>query len=381
MHVDALDTTYEWLEKLQSRDATRHGEVTAAPDQAWHFASVAIPVKAGDVIAHVGRHNAFAGRDATLPAAHPEIFDEAHQRVLHFEMFAIDDRKNMSPLIWRDGDAEIGARWAVADLDADAFATDAIRKLDGLDGLSDADMTRLSDAAEAANREDPDFRDPSVWLDQLTPALDNALSKVITRHRSEWGANWNTVIDRQFRTWGLDRTGAGHLKRVIAAFQWWDELLRGSPDYPARDTGLRRSDKPHFFHPIRFIAWLNGFERVLDHIPSFGIDAMGFPLSRDPAPDFDHYYDARFTITAAAVAGATTVRISSVDEARLIGSSFRLSESAVVHAITAHVAVSGGWELTIDPPLPDDVPRGRRLKLGNYGWHWRAGFAWDTDLV
>jgi hypothetical protein len=336
---------------------------------------VAVAVSAGELIGHVGLHNAFAARDPATAPAHPEVFDEAHQRVLHFEMFTADN-----PIAWADPDAQVATRWTINDTDADAFATSVLDKLDRIAGMADDDVTALRDAGTEANRLDPDFRDPSVWLDQLTPALDNTLSKVMARHRSEWGANWNTVIDRHFRTWGLDREGADHLKRVVAAFQWWGELVRTTPGYRVADTGLTANLRPTFFHPVRFLCWLNALTRVLDREPTGGIDAAGFPISTSTGADFDHYYAPRATI-AAASAGDTTVRINGRDDGRLTGSSIRFSGSTTVHVITAHTAVSGGFELTLNPALTEDVARGRRLKLGNYGWHWEARFAWETDLV
>jgi hypothetical protein len=377
MHLDPLDATprYRWMDRFEECDAERFAQVTGAPEQAWHFASVAVPVKAGELIGHVGLHNAFAARDTAEASAHPEVFDEAHRRVLHFEMFAADN-----PVTWADPNDAVATRWSINDTDSDAFATSVLDKLDRIAGMPDDDVRALRDAGTEANRLDPNFRDPSIWIDQLTPALDNTLSKVMARHRSEWGANWNTVIDRHFRAWGLDLDGADHLKRVVAAFQWWGELVRTTGGYRVADTGLSANLRPTFFHPVRFLCWLNGLTRVLDRAPTGGIDADGYPICTNTEADFHNFHSTR-SVIAAAHAGDTTIRISGTDDGRIEDSSIRLSSSPTAHAITAHTAVSGGFELTIDPALPADVARSRRVKLGNYGWHWEARFDWETDLT
>jgi hypothetical protein len=36
-------------------------------------------------------------------------------------------------------------------------------------------------------------------------------------------------------------------------------------------------------------------------------------------------------------------------------------------------------EVTIDPALKQEVKKGGRIRVGGYGWHWEAKFAWEQQ--
>ena len=38
-------------------------------------------------------------------------------------------------------------------------------------------------------------------------------------------------------------------------------------------------------------------------------------------------------------------------------------------------------KVTLKAPLEKDVAKSAKAKLGNYGWHFEAGFNWADDLV
>ena len=378
MHLAPLDESIGWVAMLKERHEERYDQLVADPERARNVAGVALPVKAGEIIGKVGKHNPFAARHPDLDATDDAVFEAQRHAVLHFEIFFRDH------LLKRfDPDKDLHRKFTLKDTDRDSLADDIIRKLERIDGFRDESVTALREAVEAADTVDPGFQDPSAWTVNLTSDLNEALSKVIVEHRSEWNADWNTVINARYRQWGLTTAERDHFKQLIREFQWWQEVVRNEGIHTARRAGLSAGARPFYAHPLRMLCWLVGLRRELDADVTGGEDEHGFPNSTNIDADLWKLT----TIRANASAGDTTVRVSgSLDANRFNGGSFRIRGHAFQYRITAHAENKTGsrvdsYDLTISPALEEDVRRNTKIKLGNYGWHFEQSFDWDTDLT
>jgi len=289
----------EWLDMLQDKDPRLYQAMLAAPEQAHRLDPLALPVKTGEVIGYVGRHDPFAAR----PADWPDPTD-GHQAVLHFEMFSSDKYllplKPASPagglLRYFDPDTTMYQHWTISDTDRDALAQNALRKLAALPAFSGAAMTSRLDELEAnVNGQDPRSLD-SGDVFQRDPELHDLLSRVVTQHVSEWNAQWRSVLVRNRRQWGLTQEMIDHHVRVVQQFQWWGQVVTSQAQFPKR-TSLQPSTKPFFYHPIRLLNWLNGLVRTIDNPIGYAHDTS---LPFDPGHDFARYnwhWEARFPWT------------------------------------------------------------------------------------
>ena len=378
MHLMPLDDSIDWVVMLKDRDRTRYDELFASPEIGRNLSAVGLPVKAGEIIGKVGKHNPFAARHPDLDATDDAVFEAQRHSVLHFEMFFRDN------LIKRfDPDDKLHQSITIRDTDRDSIADDIVRKLERSRGFSDESLTLLRTAIADADTADPGFQDASAWSTSLGDDLNNALGQMIVEHRSEWNADWDSVINARYRNWGLTVAERDHFKEVISQFQWWTEVVRTESGYRSKVTGLAPHVRPFYANPIRLLCWLHGLRRELDHEISGGHDAAGYPISTNIAADLWILTPVR----AAASKGDSSIRLrSSVDEGKFDGGSFRLKKHSKVYEISSFSANRAGarvtsYDITFSPPLEDDVRRGTQIKLGNYGWHFEQSFDWDTDLT
>ncbi len=282
-----------------------------------------------------------------------------------------------------DPDDKLHQNITISDADRDSIANDIVRKLERSRGFRDESLTLLETAITDADAADPGFQDASAWSTALGDDLNNALGQMIVQHRSEWNANWNTVINANYRTWGLSIAERDHFKEVISQFQWWSEVVMTEGGYKSKVTGLTPGVRPFYAHPIRLLCWLHGLRREMDHEISGGHDAAGFPLSTNIAADLWKLTPVK----AAASKGDTSIQLrSSVDENKFDGGSFRIKKHPKVYEISSFTANRSGtkvtsYDITFSPALEDDIRKGSQIKLGNYGWHFEQSFDWDTDLA
>jgi len=88
---------------------------------------------------------------------------------------------------------------------------------------------------------------PAEWIDFCTKN-HRALSRIITIHKPEWKTDWSTEAGAEDRGVHMSAKDKEALKADVAETHWWkDELsLEGIT-----------SDDVCFYHPLRFIEWLN----------------------------------------------------------------------------------------------------------------------------
>lgn len=400
MHLAPLDLIFPWLDRLTNRDLPTFSALTTPGDKAVHIAGISVPVKAGEVIGVIGTHNPFAGRAADAPAASAAVYAADKHSVLHFEMFS------SSNLVERfNPDPELHKQWTISDAVTISQPKHLLDRLDKLTGLSAADKAAIRAAVDAAEKADPTQQDVSAWTTQVTPAIDNALSKVIAKHTSEWHDDWAKIIDARAATWKLDAAAKAAMKKRVAAFQWWKQayVTHGQNNlHNALNTWLPKAGVSHHYHPIRLLTWLAGLRRVLDHAPTGGIDASGYPVSTSILADMP--LDTKVLAEAAASTKVVSLpkmyskaqrkdkahaknwyKSVEIEEARLTNSSLRFASHRKVYEIESATKKMKGttfvnWEVTLKEPLAEKVKASSPCKLGNYGWHFEADFDWNTDL-
>jgi hypothetical protein len=302
MHLAPLSnsTNLPWLAMFRSKDPEGLRDMFASPQTARRLDPLALPVKTGEVIGHVGWHDPFAGRVAGMSDP-----IDGHNAVLHFEMFSPEKYLLQPPapgdrggslLQFFDPDRNLHEDWTINDTDPNALAENAGRKLSALPAFSGEAMARRIDELEAnLDAEDPAAGDPGQVY-QADPEMNDLLSRVVTRHVSEWKAEWRSVLTRNQSQWGLTREMIDHHVRVVEQFQWWDQVITSQGHFPKR-TSLAPNTKPYFYHPIRLLNWLNGLARTI--VVPLG-HAYGSNQAFDPARDFDRYdwqWQARFPWT------------------------------------------------------------------------------------
>lgn len=380
MHLGKLDETIPWVKLLKERDPDRWTKIQAAPDKVYNLSGIALPVRAGDQLGVMGKHNPFAARPTTAPApAKQAVYDNAKNKyVMHFEIFS-----ETNLLEKFDPDKKLAGSWTITDADKNAAAEDIVKKLDKLEGVQDADTKAFNDAAAAADKADPGQQDASAWTNNLTKGILNTLSKVVAKHASEWNADWDSIINKRFKTWGLDNAGKEHLKKVIAGFKWYKDAYKNDGIHTAKLTGLPATGIVFHYHPVRMLMWLGHLTRTLDHQPTGGVDSSGYPISTNVYADIP-----TSTICKAAVpAGTKAVALpNNLPEDRLKGSSIRFTGHTGVYEIESYSQKMNGktfveWSVTLKQGVAKDVAKASKAKIGNYGWHFEAGFAWATDLV
>lgn len=388
MHVSRLTDATPWVKLLKERDPDRWKKIEAAPEKVYNLSGVALPVRAGEVVGAMGKHNPFAARPATAPAPvnAATYSNAANNFVVHFELFSEEN------LLERfDPDKNLHKKWTLTDADKNILAEDIVNKLGKLDGVTTADIDDLKAAIKAADAADPTQNDASAWAQHLTPKLNNALSKVVVKHASEWHADWDAVINARYKAWGLDVAGRDHLKKVIAEFKWYKDAFKADSlttdsirtSHTGKLAGLPATGAAFHYHPIRLLMWLGSLARTLDHAPTGGIDASGYPISTNVYADIP----TTITVLAAAAAGAKEVSLpKATAEDRLRNSSIRFAGHSTVYEVESHAKSPSdktftSWKVTLKAPLEKDVAKSAKAKLGNYGWHFEAGFNWADDLV
>jgi hypothetical protein len=273
MHLAPVTASSQigWIQLLGQLHPQLRDAMFANPQQARRLDDLALAVKTGDRIGSVGRHDAFAARPTGTPDP-----SGGHQAVLHFEIFSPEN------LIQRfDPDAALHQQWTLTDTDRNALADNARRNLGRLTPFSTTAMRdRLDDLETDQAAADPRWFDPGEVF-QTDAELHDLFSRVITRHVSEWAADWRTVLTRNRRAWGLTTEMINHGVSVADQFQWWNTIVptgRGFRDHSA--LKVNRNTKPYYYHPIRLLNWLNGLQRVLDN-------PMGYAYSTNQAIDVD----------------------------------------------------------------------------------------------
>lgn len=396
MHVAPLDLIFPWLDRLTKRDMPTFAALTTPGEKAVHISGISVPVKAGEVIGVIGKHNPFAGRAATATSVNAAAYAADKHSVLHFEMFS------SANLIERfNPDAELHKKWTITDGVTISQAKHFLDRIDKLDGLSAADKAAIRAAVDAAEKADPTQQDASAWTSQITGAIDNSLSKVISKHTSEWYDDWAKIIDARAATWKLDNTAKTAMKKRVAAFQWWKQayVTHGEDNlHNAKNTWLPAAGVTHHYHPIRLLCWLAGLRRTLDHAPTGGIEASGYPISNNIFADLplDTKVLAKVdagkklvslpkTYSKAQKTSPVTYKQVELEEARLTNSSLRFANHKKVYEIESAVKKMKGaafvnWEVTLKEPLAKEVKASSACKLGNYGWHFEVDFDWNTDL-
>jgi N-acetylmuramoyl-L-alanine amidase len=392
MHLRPLDDTLGWVRALKEKDPKLYDEIqkdrsiTASFDRKVDNQGVkkptsvgdvvALPVKTGEIIGYVGSHDPFAAlpkRKLTLAA--PDVFNATNHSVLHFEMFSGYN------LIERfDPNTQQFKKWTAKDGDANALAEIAASKLDQIEGLKDQ-FPKLKQQLADMEKKDPHYSDPSLWSTVIDDALFHVLSCVIVNHVSEWNADWKTVLNGWYREWGLTKKqeitaddtrikeSVEHHLKVVQAFQFPWTMPRFGWRLPAIEP------RPYFYHPIRLLNWLNGMTRTLD--VSLPYNTLSGVTPFDLAP-------RSLLLQAAASAGATTVLISKntgspaiQDAQQLVGTRVLFPPDQSAHRVQKIEAKASNLEVTIDPSLGQDVKKGGGIRVGGYGWHWEAKFAWD----
>ncbi len=272
MHIQPLENAsdadnIDWLEELERRDRNLHQTVTTA-DDTHVFGTLAIPVKTGEVIAKVGTHAAFA------IASDGSAVEREARPVLHFEMFSKDN------LLDKFGfDDTVTNNWSVNDNTRNPLVESKHRDPPGDFGNA-ALLGRLN-----TRRTELETLDPHEERSDLAPQTDtaefqDAFSKVVARHISEWASEWSQ-IPRSI--WGGNGTGGWRNNqnqwdlfndRYVDEMQWlrsaWaDRSTRQSLQQSTRWlTSMRPWPSQHrfyFFHPIRMLNWLNGLSRGMQH--------------------------------------------------------------------------------------------------------------------
>lgn len=263
--ADADD--FDWLKELRRRDSALHRTITTT-DSTSTFGNLAIPVHTGEVIAKTGTHAPFAiAADGTALA-------RALQPVLHFEMFSTDN------LLEKFGfNNTVANNWTINDRTTNPLVESAHLHPPGNYGDPDL-LARLNQRTTEL-----DGDDPHQERSDLAPATEHAdfqdaFSKIVVRHISEWASQWNRIPQS---IWGGNGTGGWRNARdqwntfrseYVDEIQW----LRNAWAVNARRTDLRESTnwlsslaawpahhRFFYFHPIRMLNWLNGLSRGMQH--------------------------------------------------------------------------------------------------------------------
>jgi len=379
MHLAPLEYQFEWLEKLYNRDPQRFADLTHPGTAALNLSGVAIPVKAGEIIGVIGKHNPFAARPATATAAKAGVYDAAKHNLLHFEVFS---SSNLLQLFHPD--PALHKAWTIEDPNANVYADEFVARLEKITGILPADTAAYKAAAANADKADPQQQDASAWTKELTPALNNTLSKVVAKHVSEWSADFDKVIDKRAKDWGLDADAKKSTKKMVGDLKWWAEVYKNTGVHKAKQTFLPAGSVSHHYHPVRILCWLAGLRRTLDHLPTGGVDSAGFPLSTNIYADLP---DTNIkSVRAAAAAGSKDILLDKGHvEDRLKGSSVRFENHDKVYDIDSYSKVMNKtvhveWKVSLRQGLAEALTKSTKYKLGNYGWHFEADFDWNTDL-
>jgi murein DD-endopeptidase MepM/ murein hydrolase activator NlpD len=380
MHLAPLDEGLSWVKMLKERDPDAWTAIGKDKTKTASFWDVALPVKAGDVIGYVGTHDPFAGMDKKAKVADADVFDDKHHAVLHFEMFSAGN------LVKRLEDAAVGKKWTVDDADENALAEVVAKKLEGVEAMKGAAADLLSSRLDEMDTKDPRNEDPSQMAGAMQDDLLEPLSCLIGNHVNEWTADWKSVLEGWYREWGLAKGKAqkedskriqktvAHQLEVIGGFKWG----RGLTDIRNRRLSIDDAH-PHYYHPIRFLNWINGLERTPDLVMPYnttdGVSAF------DVAP-------RNIAVVSRADEGSAAVLISSntgnpkiTDHQKLVGTRVTVRGKREYHTVTAVTETKDGLEVTVSPPFGAEVKKGTVLRFGGNGWRWVANFKWETNLV
>jgi hypothetical protein len=92
-----------------------------------------------------------------------------------------------------------------------------------------------------------DVVQPAEWI-EFCAKNHRALSRLITVHKPEWKTDWSAEVASDTRGAHMGKADRDALKADVAQTHWWKD-----------DLSLEgiASDDVFFYHPLRFIEWLN----------------------------------------------------------------------------------------------------------------------------
>jgi len=391
MHLDSIDTPgrIPWLKRLKERDEQRMDQILVS-DTPTGFETFAVPIRAGEILGFVGEHNPFV--------MHPDPPSNLEDKspFLHFEMFSFN---NLVKLF--DPDKDIHNGWTVVDKDSNAFTKDAslIKANKMVDALSKQGTT-VRKIIQDITTKDPSQEQPNL-APQQDAQIDNVLSCLITQHVSEWGATWSGP-----HPWmNLLKKVTIKQKRKFLTYLEKVQWLRGATKIRKEfDTNpdhgqLNKSTKVFFYHPIRFLNWLNGMQRTLDE-PAMAsmMDKTPFPLKDAKLVKASEDSDTSITIgppKGFTLPGTKRIHYSTALPKRLLegatiiftsGKNKSKKEGYTVKQVHDKVEKATlGRKVTLTETLEhearkDDIVTIRQFDKG-YNWHWESKFVWDTDLT
>lgn len=390
MHLDPIDSEngIPWLKRLKERDKDRLDQILIS-DTPTSYGTFAVPIRAGEKLGFVGEHNPFV--------MHPEPPSglEGKAPVLHFEMFSFN---NLVKLF--DPDKNMHDGWTVKDQDFNPFVKDAgLKKAKNLVDALSKQGTTVKKIVKDITTKDPSQEQPNL-APQQDAQIDNALSCLITQHISEWGATWSGPHPWMNLLHRVTSQQKEKFLDYLENVQWLRGTAKLRKEFDSEpDHGqLNRSTKVFFYHPIRFLNWLNGMERTLDEPAMTSMmDKTPFPLK--DAKLVKESEDSHTTITIGPPKGATLpgskrMHYNTALPKRLLegatiiftsGKNKAKKEGYTVKKVDDKVDKDTlGRKVTLTEELKhkgrkDDTVTIRQFEKG-YNWHWESKFAWDTDL-
>lgn len=380
MHLGPLSESVGWVATLKRKDPAAFAAMMKDKAKVVHFKDVSIPVAPGEVLGSVGSFDPFAAMDKKAAVQDADVYSAAHTAVLHFEMFSVTN------LVSRLESAGVAKAWTITDANDNALAEAVAAKLKGASGLKDA-AKLLDDRLSDMDTADPRNEDPSRMAGAMSDDLLEPLSRIIGAHANEWRADWKSVLSGWYREWGLAKnkikdddkrikgTVEHHLK-VIKELQW-DRALT---DYRNRPLAGETETYPCYYHPIRFLNWLNGLERTPD-VPNLPYNTFAGVTPFDVAP-------RNLNTVAAAGKGdrSVTIAVNTGNPVingvqKLVGTRLAFPPSRTIYTIQTVTEEKSKLTLTLNPPLEQDIKKGAKIRVGGNGWRWTATLPWETNLV
>lgn len=382
MHLKPLDDSVPWVQLLKKKDPATHTVLFAAKDQTHTFRDIALPVKTGEIIGYVGTHDPFAAVDKAKAVQDSAVYNNTS--VLHFEVCSSEN------LVDRLESRAVAKKWTLKDVDENAMAEAAQGKLKDVAGLKDH-VKLLTDRLAEVEKLDPQHLDPSRFSGVLQDDLLEPLSTLITSHASEWSADWKTVLSAWHREMGLAQGGkagkaakaaddARIAKTVKHHLAMIDAFKFGAAIKDYRNRAMSGGEKfPHFYHPVRFLNWMNGLTRTpdavlpyntFDNVTPFDVSPRRV-LALKPADQGDG------VVTIAKNTGSPQIK----DPQKLKGTRLFFPPSREVHTVQQVAETKAGLELTISPVLAKDLKKNDAIRLGGNGWRWEARFPWETNIL
>ena len=312
MHLSPADSHGEepkWLRMLSEKDEAVYESLTTTSEP-FAFGNIALQVKAGEVIGSTGQHNPFA-LNTRVSSDHNQL-----KYLLHFEMFS-----TLNMIAQFDPDENKSSDWSYMYSGNNPVEDSRSLLLENIPGLAD-ERGRIESALLDADTHDPMEIDPGR-VPHLDAVLNNLLSKCIVSHISEWAIDWSGAISEM----SLTESQTNELRQYYTEFQWltkiwetpdkkrkflastnwlyeWRRIQARSQSVQSAGRGSLGWSTDHrffFYHPIRFLNWLNGMRRTvipdgIDYKQNPG-DAL-LPLTNDDLVgnnrNYDWQWSARF---------------------------------------------------------------------------------------